>query len=529
MKGGLLLALLSFGGCKSVPALPDSTLAALTAGGSFLQGPVSGLHPARVLNDVDFVYDAQFSPDARQVALSRLGMKSFDVLLWGLQPTPKKLWETPVNLHAFDVENVAFSPDGQWIAAVSRDGSVRLFAANTGAPAGAWLTEEPLVTVAFHPGGRYLVVGSEGGLLTALALDPRPPRMGLRFSTELKVHAAQVRGLAFAPDGRLFSASWDKSVAVLSTGEKLSSAHAAAVHFERKSGFAALRGTLNDAASVLFALDVRMPQVLVMRSSLAQAVGLEPSRLTDTMEVKSSFGTQIARVAHGVRLSFKGLKLSGLDAVICDACIPAEAQAVLGQGFNDTVELAFDDTLGQALLKRRVGVEGPGEPLLMMNETRRFTFPAFLNDLSIDHAGKVLGLAFSETRAERTREVYQREKHNEVEPERPWDIGARVDAQTGAVLQTYRGHHGVVATAAISPDGLTLATGGWDKTVQLQAGPALLTEPFGWAVRRVRFSPDGRWLAVAAWTPQNPLGNFKSDRSAVVWELAYAQVQVLPR
>ena len=76
-----------------------------------------------------------------------------------------------------------------------------------------------------------------------------------------------------------------------------------AVRFERKDGYAQLRGTLNDSASVLFALDARVPQLLVIRTSLAQAIGLEPSRLTDTVEVTSSFGPQRARVAHGTRLS----------------------------------------------------------------------------------------------------------------------------------------------------------------------------------------------------------------------------------
>jgi WD40 repeat protein len=531
MRGRLLVALLTLAGCRTLPLLPDSTLTALTAsGGGYLQGTPIGLRDPVVLNDVDFVYDAKFSDDGTRVAISRLGMKSFDLLVWAPQPSPPvKILEAPVNLHAFDVESVAFSPDGKWVAAVSRDGSVRVFDASTGLPAGGWLTEQPLVTVAFHPGGRYLAVGSESGLVTLLAVDAQAATVKFRFATELQVHQAQVRGLAFARDGRLFTAGWDKTVAVLATEEQSAAASSASVHFERKGGYAQLRGTINDVASVLFALDARAPQVLVLRSTLAQAIGLDPARLTDTATVTSSFGTQLARVAHGVRLSFKGLKLENVDAVICDACVPAEAQAVLGQGFTDAAELVFDETRGQALLKRKGSAEAKGEPLLAVTERHRFTFPAYPNDLSIDRAGKVLGLAFSETRGERNREVYEREMRNVVEPERGWDVGARVDAETGAVLQKYRGHRGVVATAAVSPDGATLATGGWDKKVLLHVGKEPLVEKFGLAVRRVRFSADGRWLAAAAWTPQNPLGDFKSDRSALVWELAYSEAHVVLR
>jgi hypothetical protein len=50
---------------------------------------------------------------------------------------------------------------------------------------------------------------------------------------------------------------------------------------------------------------------------------------------------------------------------------------------------------------------------------------------------------------------------------------------------------------------------------------------YGWAVRRVRFSKDGRWLVVAAWTPQNPLGDHSSNPSAVVYEVRYAAADVV--
>ena len=96
------------------------------------------------------------------------------------------------------------------------------------------------------------------------------------------------------------------------------------------------------------------------------------------------------------------------------------------------------------------------------------------------------------------------------------------------VLGKYKGHRGVVATAGISPDGASLATGGWDKRVLLHGEGVPAEEKFGWAVRRVRFSPDGRWLLAAAWTPQNPLGEHKSDRSAGVWEVSYLQAEIVP-
>ena len=144
-------------------------------------------------------------------------------------------------------------------------------------------------------------------------------------------------------------------------------------------------------------------------------------------------------------------------------------------------------------------------------------------------AGLVAGVAFSETKSERTKAVYDREKKKEVEPEREWDCGARVDLSTGKVLEKKAGHHGVVASAGISPDGKTLATGGWDKKVILHGQPRAVSDDYGWAIRRVRFSRDGRRLIVAAWTPQNPLNNHQSDPSAVVFEVVYGEATVSPR
>ena len=96
------------------------------------------------------------------------------------------------------------------------------------------------------------------------------------------------------------------------------------------------------------------------------------------------------------------------------------------------------------------------------------------------------------------------------------------------MLETLKGHRGVVATVGLSPDGRTMVSGGWDKKVILHTSSPQVEAAYGWAIRRVRFSRDGRFVTVAAWTPQNPLNDHQSDPSAVVYEALYQDATVSP-
>lgn len=160
---------------------------------------------------------------------------------------------------------------------------------------------------------------------------------------------------------------------------------------------------------------------------------------------------------------------------------------------------------------------------------RRFTFEGYVNDLSIDRSGHRLGLALSDLPAERTPELLRREKKGERDPARPANAGALVDSETGRVIRQWAQHEGVVSTAAVSPDGGTLATGGWDNRLLVfdagsESAEPVAEWPFGWNLRQVRFSSDGRALAVAAWTPTKARGD--SAPAVVVFDVKYGSGKV---
>lgn len=152
---------------------------------------------------------------------------------------------------------------------------------------------------------------------------------------------------------------------------------------------------------------------------------------------------------------------------------------------------------------------------------------ARVNDLTASASGERLGVALSWAPPVRTPELHERERRGQPLEDSAEDKAALVERgdEPGQVL-SFKAHVGIVSTAAISPDGRALASGGWDRQLVLHregAAAPVARRTFAWILRKVRFSPDGRWLAAAAWTPQSALGGGRGAPSVVVYEVLYGE------
>ncbi len=376
------------------------------------------------------------------------------LLLWDTQD-PLKPMALPKLERA--IAAVAAHPRGEWLAALSEDGSLQMFPRATTGP-GETLHHAVAAgrCAAVSSDGRRLYTGHADGTLIEwgeTALDTRRRIWG---------HPPEALGFEWSPDGKRAASAARGGTLKLweaSTGQ--------AVWEQYAHQFA--------ANAVLFSFD-QEKLYSAGADGRVQGMDLKSASLVMTFEhAPDARGWTMALSPDGLRFVTGSTRPS---AKVFDVMTGATRLTIEGKGDRQTGEVwGVDWSLDGSLIA--LGWTGGGAGL----------FDAATGAPKVElrgHPGPVRGVAFAPDG--KTVTTACDDGHLRV-----------FSTADGLLVRTLAGHAAAVFGIDFSPDGSRLASASADHTVRIwdpATGHSLVRLPVGAPVRRVRFSPDGVRLAV---------------------------------
>jgi hypothetical protein len=157
-----------------------------------------------------------FSPNGRLLACGT-GDTDDKVTLWDVTNVAKPMLLSTLIGYGRTVRTVVFSPNGQFFATASWDGTVALWNVTNPAQPNriytATISQNMVEALAFSPNGRILAAGdADGKIFLWNVTDPaRPIRIGHPFSG----HAGFVRNVEFSPNGLTLATANANHVVIL--------------------------------------------------------------------------------------------------------------------------------------------------------------------------------------------------------------------------------------------------------------------------------------------------------------------------
>jgi len=486
----------------------------LVAGGWFQAGkvrvfPATGGGEPWVFR-ADFPWDTVFSPDGRHLAVVSRG--------WGVHVVDVATHHQVLFLPADGASDVAWSPDGRWIA-VSGDPGARVFDARTGRRRFVTTGHTGSVdTVDWSPDSSLLATGSEDGTARVFAVEAGAPREVVRLAAQDMRNG--VPSVAFSPDGgQLMTSDW------LITSVK--------VWDVRDQGAAEIANLPGDAGSnsgAALAPDGRsvwVPEGDGRAARYDVATGRRLQRLPRA-PIGASDSQRLALSPDGRLLATVNWNL---PFPVWDTRT-GEVAFVVGEGSTDWVPGVDWDGKGERLAVTAEGNTNRGSRVLIVSragaEVGRISGePGILiRSLSFRGDGDVVATTAAAARDDpaawgirlwdwRHDRLIDRIEGNAYgvafDPAGDMLITTRLvdnvvdiwDAQTGERVSSLEGHSGVVGDVAFDATGTRAATASldgsvriWDPTTGRQLVALRLALPVG--ASSVAFSPDGGRL-VTTW------------------------------
>jgi WD40 repeat protein/serine/threonine protein kinase len=411
-------------------------------------------------------YGLAYSPDGRFVAVTT---QEQTIVLWEVE-TGREV--RVFQGHRSVVKNVAFSPDGQFLASGAGDlvrsepGEVMVWKTDTGQEVYRLRGHtDPIYGVAFSPDGRRLVSCSEDQTVKVWDLGTGQEALTIR------AHADMVRAVAFSSDGtRLASGCADGTIKVWDANPWTDDRPSQEVH------------TLAGAGARIFRISFHPDG-----RHLAAASDNETITVWDSL---ASEGQPLRRIPS--------------DSPTFAAAYSPDG-SLLATATSDGVVWLLDAATGKTLRTLASHRLGPIRDLAFSPNGRRLAAASWDRTVHVwdlplgkmvhlleGHADAVTAVAFSPDGL-----FLASASHDQTV--RIWN------AATGQMLHVLTGHKSRVFGVAFSPDSKTVASAGNDGTVRLWDGATgqerRILRGHGSGVYGVAFSPDGR-LASASndWT-----------------------------
>lgn len=438
-----------------------------------------------IWNLADFSFtDAEHLEDVSQGVLTTEGHLNGMVksgLLFRHDLTGHKHLATPAG-HSNIVWSVAYSPNGQWVASASWDGSVYLWdVAGKNPPRSLQGRFSRVYGSAFSPDGRHLASTYQDGSVRVWLVEDG----SLRY--ECRGHEDRVYSVAFSPDGRfLTSGSSDRTVRLWALPD--------------------------ESESDTYPLEITPFQTLEGHTDRVLDVAFSP----DGQYIASSSRDRnviLWRFSNDTKQASPSTTLTGHQGRVYGLSFSPDSRRLASASYDQTVRVwsLVDKPRLQHVLEGHtehvmdVAFSPDGLQLASSSDDRSIRIWSVPDGLDRPetrqvlrgHFGSVLNVSYSP-------DGKQLASGSADYTVRFWDMAAEPKQHV------LRGHEERIYSVDFSPDGQTLVSGSADQMVKVwersgftesDPDPSYTLYRAGSAVQYVRFSPDGGTLAVAASPP----------------------------
>lgn len=475
------------------------------------------------------------------------------------QNTINNLQQILYNIHEFNrlighqdkVNAVIFSPDGKQIASASNDGTIKLWKANGTLTRTLVGHSRSIKSLAFSPDGQYLVSGSHGRTLQFWNVKEGA------IAKNVKAHAEEIETISFSPNGSFIaSGSFDNTVKlwqkdgtqiltpnplknsgaiysldihrsndmIAAGGQKGAialwnrqgikirewSAHALQINslkFSRDGKL--LASSSSDGSIKVWNLQGKLIKVLNGRVTRVNSISFSPDDLT--LVSSSHDGTiKLWRLADGFNLD----TWEGHKGPVYGTSFSPNGETIASASYDGIVKLWRYNPWRKELKGHSSEVNNANfspDNRLLVSTSQDGTIKlwgsngTFLGTLS--HSSGWYRSAIFSPDGKQVAAAWEKTI-------KLWDFLPCEDRSECLyrlrLAKTFSGHKGRVYTISFSPDGKTIASSSFDKTVKIwNINGDLIHTLSGHldAVYSVVFSPDGKMI-----------GSGSSDRSVKLWQ-----------